>query len=155
MRYVFDSSPLINLFRHYYPARFPTLWQNFQKLIDDDRFVSVREVRRELEGSEDALSGWVKSEGGLFTTPSPEELAFVAQIFQVKHFQGMIRKKERLSGRPVADPFVIAKAKVSDSCVVTSEIWRENGAKIPNVCEYFQIPCKNFEEFMEQENWKF
>ncbi len=28
MIYVFDSSPLIDLFRYYYPDRFPSLWEN-------------------------------------------------------------------------------------------------------------------------------
>jgi len=33
----------------------------------------------------------------------------------------MIRKQERLKGKPVADPFVIARAKISGACVVTQE----------------------------------
>ncbi|GAH81232.1 unnamed protein product, partial [marine sediment metagenome] len=33
MIYVFDSDTLIDLFRHYYLERFPTLWQNFDNLV--------------------------------------------------------------------------------------------------------------------------
>jgi hypothetical protein len=36
-----------------------------------------------------------------------EEMEFVVEIFKVKHFQSLIRKKEQLEGTPVADPFVI------------------------------------------------
>jgi len=64
-------------------------------------------------------------------------------------------KKERLQGNPVADPFVIAKAKVLNGCVVTQEKYKENAAKIPNVCKHFEILCIDLEKFMENENWKF
>jgi len=33
--------------------------------------------------------------------------------------------------------------------------WKENSAKIPNVCDHFDIPYLNLEEFMEKENWTF
>jgi hypothetical protein len=46
--YVFDSSPLIILFRHYYPDRFPTLWENFESLKADNKIISVREVFNEI-----------------------------------------------------------------------------------------------------------
>lgn len=29
--YVFDSGPLIDLFRHYYPSRFPSLWEHLRR----------------------------------------------------------------------------------------------------------------------------
>jgi hypothetical protein len=67
----------------------------------------------------------------------------------------MIRNKERLQGKPVADPFVIARAKVFNCQVVTTEVFRDNSAKIPNVCKYFSVECINLEGFMEQERWTF
>lgn len=72
------------------------------------------------------------------------------------HFQALIRQKERLQGKPVADPFVIAKAwTMENGCVVTQEVKKPNAAKIPNVCEHFGIPCLNLEAFMENEKWRF
>ena len=73
----------------------------------------------------------------------------------MRHFQSMIRRQERLQGKPVADPFVIARAKVSGAWVVTQEKNIENAAKIPNVCDHFGISCINLEGFMEKENWTF
>ena len=84
-----------------------------------------------------------------------EELQFVGEIFKVPHFQAMIRKQEWLKGKPVADPFVIARAKILNACVVTQEKNTENAARIPNVCDNFEIPCINLEGFMEKENWTF
>lgn len=160
MIYVFDSDTLINLFRHYYADRFPSLWENFGALVLEQRIISVREVKNELIGYSDRLSAWVKDHGEIFLTPTIDELTFVAEIFKVPHFQMLIRKKEQLQGKPVADPFVIAKARALEGtleggCVVTQEVKKPNAARIPNVCERFDIPCLNLEAFMENEEWKF
>ncbi len=73
----------------------------------------------------------------------------------MRHFQAMVRKQERLKGKHVADPFVIARAKVFNACVVTQEKKTDKAAKIPNVCDHFGIDCINIEGFMEKENWTF
>ena len=156
MKYVFDSDSLINLFSHYYPERFPTLWEKYHVLVSEGELVSVREVFNEIGSSKDSLGVWAREHKNiLFLESTVEELRFVAEIFQVRHFQTMIRKKERLKGKPVADPFVIARARISGACVVTQEKNTENAAKIPNVCDRFEIDCINLEGFMEKENWTF
>lgn len=154
--YVFDSGPFINLFNHYYPGRFPTLWGQFEDIVKEGRLTSTREVRRELENRGDRLSEWCAQSGHVFPISSAEELTVVSQIFAVAHFQAMIRKKEILEGKPVADPFVIARAKcLADGCVVTTEVNSPNAAKIPNVCDHFGIEWTNLEGFMEREEWRF
>ncbi|MBT9141517.1 MAG: hypothetical protein DDT30_02109 [Dehalococcoidia bacterium] len=156
MIYVFDSSSLIDLFKYYYPNRFPSLWENFDALVLERRIISVREVRNELEGHGDSLSVWVKDHHEFFPAPTTDELNFVAKIFKVTHFQALVKEKEWLQGKPVADPFVIANAwALEEGCVVTQEVKRPNAAKIPNVCEHFGIPCLNLEAFMENEKWRF
>ncbi|WP_094545731.1 DUF4411 family protein [Petroclostridium xylanilyticum] len=79
----------------------------------------------------------------------------VQDIFKVEHFQVIISGKNLLSGKPVADPFVIAKAKIIDGTVITNEANKPNGAKIPNICERFNVKCINLEQFMEVEGWSF
>jgi len=49
----------------------------------------------------------------------------VADIFKIPHFQTLIRKQERLLGKPVADPFVIAKAQSIGGCVITTEKYKK------------------------------
>lgn len=44
MTYVLDSGPLINMFRHYYADRFPSLWQRFDGMVEAGEIVSVSEV---------------------------------------------------------------------------------------------------------------
>ena len=156
MKYVFDSNSLITLFKHYYPQRFPSLWGRFNTLVATEKLISAREVFNEIGSADDALARWAKEQKNiLFAEPTVEEFRFVTEIFRVRHFQDLIRKKERLKGKAVADPFVIARAKILSACVVTEENHTENAAKIPNVCEYFHIPCIKLEGFMKEEQWVF
>ena len=158
--YVFDSGPLIDLFSHYYRERFPSLWQNFDGMVAAGRITSTREVGNEIEGYGDKLAEWLENleenRKNVFATPTSAELEVVRQIFDVRHFQSMIRKRQLLEGRPVADPFVIARAKcLNTGCVVTTEKHTPNAAKIPNVCEYFDVDWTDLEGFMEREQWRF
>lgn len=156
MIYVFDSGPLIDLFRHYYRGRFPSLWERFDDMVAAGRVISTREVFNELEGQGDALAQWCKENRATFPSPDIPELTFVSEIFLVAHFRSLVRKEEQLKGKPVADPFVIAKAKtIGNACVVTQEHYKPNAAKIPNVCKHFGIAWTSLEGFMEKENWSF
>ena len=155
MTYVFDSGPLIWMFRYYYPERFPSLWEQFDELIESQRIISVKEVSRELDGQDDLLANWVKNNSSFFQVPTTTELIFIGDIFQIPHFQGLIRKQERLQGKPVADPFVISKAHSINGSVVTTEKYKKNASQIPNVCKHFGVRCMNLEQFMEEENWIF
>ena len=82
-------------------------------------------------------------------------MRFVGDIFSVQHFQMLVNKKARLKGLPCADPFIIARAKVINGCVVTEEKRTPNAAKIPNVCEHFGVEYTNLQGFMKKEGWTF
>jgi Domain of unknown function (DUF4411) len=156
MSYVFDNSPLSNLVRNFYRARFPTLWRRFDTLIADRRIVSTREVLREIDdGPIESLRDWASQNRPVFATPSAAEGEFVGRIYSVAHFQQNIEQQKLLRGGRNADPFVIAKAAVEDRTVVTMEQFRPNGVKIPNICQHFRVPCLSLEEFMEAEGWVF
>lgn len=51
MSYVFDTNAFSQLFHSYYRNRFPTLWEQFDELIEDGEITSTREVSREIEGT--------------------------------------------------------------------------------------------------------
>ena len=59
--------------------------------------------------------------------------------------------------RSIADPFVIAVAKVRKMAVVTGEKRKGNPArpKIPDVCAAYGIKCLSLLELMKSEGWKF
>ena len=60
-----------------------------------------------------------------------------------------------LKGLPVADPFVIAAAKVHGGCVITDESFKKGAARIPTICTEFEVECINIEQFLNRENLKF
>ena len=97
----------------------------------------------------------MKEHRNIFQKTSVEEMNFVNQILSTKNFGDMLRHEHRFEGKPCADPFIIAAAKILDGCVVTEESKKLNAPNIPNVCEYFNIDCTNLQGFMEREGWKF
>ena len=156
MAYVFDTSNF-SVLGNYYPKQFPSFWEKFDQTVTAGTIISVREVRRELDFyiPYPHLSDWVKDHGDIFSSPIPAEAEFVQEIFSVQHFQMLVSEKNRLAGNLGADPFVIARAKVINGCVVTEERKKQHAAKIPNVCEHFEIDCTNLQDFMEREDWTF
>ncbi|MDJ0600396.1 MAG: DUF4411 family protein [Crocosphaera sp.] len=155
MIYIFDTNSF-RVLSHYFPEIFPTVWEKIDLLVNNGNLISVREVYNELNrGSESFIIDWAKENKKVFVTPTPDEMMFVSQIFAVPHFQTLVTKKQRLKGTPIADPFIIAAAKVKEGCVVTEEVFKPNAAKIPNVCQYFNIDCTNVQGFMKRESWRF
>jgi len=155
--YVFDTSSLIKIFG-FYPKRFPTLWSNFSALIQGAKIISVREVLKEIHQSNSEMMQWSKDNDSMFYPLSNEDASFLMEIFRAKngHFQHIIKNVNILKGSPVADPFVIAKAKIVQGSVVTEERpGGHNSTKIPDICKHFDIDCLNLEGLMEREQWLF
>jgi hypothetical protein len=98
---------------------------------------------------------WAKKHKTVFTMPTPAEQEFVAQIFAVPHFRQLIGARHQQRGDPVADPFVIACAKINSGTVVTEEKDKPNAARIPNVCAHFNVRCINLAGFMRRQEWSF
>lgn len=156
MIYVFDTDTLIHLFSYYYREQFPTLWERFDQCVEQGIIISVREAYNEVKEYDSNYGEWARLNKDFFRRPSTAELEFVREIFSIHHFQALIRKQEQLEGRPVADPFVIAKAQCTDQgCVVTLEKDKPNAAKIPNVCRHFKVDCIDLQQFMAQNDWTF
>lgn len=154
--YVFDTNSF-RVLENYYPKRFPTFWSNFDGTVEAGTVVSVREVYNEMErlARTPWLLEWAKEHRDSFLTPTSAEMQFVAQIFSIPRFSSLVGKTQQLQGYPVADPFVIACARVQGGCVVTQEAHRLNAAKIPNVCQHFGIDCTNVEGFLSRMGWRF
>lgn len=156
MIYVFDTSAFIVL-KNFYPATFATLWNRIDSLVANGTIVSVREVFNELDKYNDAdfIQEWAKQNKSVFAKPSNPELLVVQKILAIPHFQVLIGNKAILKGTPVADPFVVAAAKIKGATVVTQEGLKPNAAKIPNVCQEFGVLCIDLETFMKHQGWNF
>lgn len=155
--YILDTNTLSQLFRFYYHNNFPSLWKQFDQLVKDGRILSTREVLRELgDGKKAELAyKWAKVHENLFPDPGTEEVRFVSRIFGVRHFQQNLQSRKGKPRTQVADPFVIAQAKRTGGTVVTEETKPPNGARIPNICEHFEISCTNLQGLMDREDWIF
>jgi hypothetical protein len=154
--FVLDTNVFIVL-THFYPSSFPTLWARLDELVLDGTIVSVREVYNELKQSNDSgfLQEWIDERKHIFARPSNAELLMVRRILAVPHFQTLIGVKAVLKGTPVADPFVVAAAKIKGGTVVTQEKLKPTAARIPNVCDHFEVPCMDLQTFMRERGWTF
>jgi hypothetical protein len=153
--YVIDTSVISMLHRNYYRKQFPTLWKLFDAMVDDGKVTSCREALRELEEFGGSAYNWAKEHPELFSVPSAKDGAMVAKIYAVKNFQANIEKQKIYKGGLCADPFLIARAHSIEGTVLTMEQFKQNAAKIPNICKHFNVPCVDLEEFMEKEKWTF
>lgn len=50
---------------------------------------------------------------------------------------------------------LIANEKIVSVREVFNELHNYNAAKLPNVCEHFEVPCHNLETFMKVQGWTF
>lgn len=156
MPFVFDSSSF-RVLQNYYPQRFPTFWVKFNALVVGGEIISVREVSRELETlvTKEWFLDWYRTHKSIFHAPTQPESDFVREIFAIPHFQNLVAQRQRLKGMPVADPFVVASARVRSGSVVTEESSKPNAAKIPNVCDRFGIEWMNLEALLGRLGWRF
>lgn len=152
MKYVIDSSVIIDM-KHYYPDIFKELWDKFNILVSSEEIISVREAYNEITGREDFLSDWAEKNKEIFYEPEGEEYTKVTEI--LTNHKELVKKDSLVGGKPVADPFLIAKAYSKKLILLTNETYTKNAHKIPNVCEEYGIQTMNLKEFMMNENWAF
>ncbi len=150
-RYILDTSALIAAWDERYPIDiFPSLWSHFADAADLQFLASPDEVHAELSKRSKDLQAWLDKIGDYFIETDSEVLREVSRILS-KH-EKLVAEKKRASA---ADPFVVALAKIHRAVVVTEE-GRGSLAKpkISDVCEYYDVECINFLEFMKRNRWK-
>lgn len=138
MIYSVDTSALLHCWVRRYPIdSFPSLWENITQLINDGTLIASIEVHYELLKKEDGIANWVKQHNGMLIDTDTAVQEAVKEIFA--KFPLLVNN---LKDRTEADVFVIAVAKTKGCTVVTEEIRSNspNRPKIPDVCDYFDIP---------------
>ena len=160
--YVIDSSSLIDMKLYYRMSSFKTLWVRINDLIRQGRLAAPMAVLEELEYKSDELTAWAQEHNeSFFYSDSEYSLGQVSRI--LKQFPNLIDPNRE---REQADPFVIALAldrrdgpqqtfNRFNVCVVTEErINSHRGGKtqktkIPEVCDFFKIPCFSMVEMID------
>ncbi|WNY26769.1 DUF4411 family protein [Methanolapillus ohkumae] len=155
--YVFDTSIISQLFRNYYSETFPGLWKKVNEYVLDGKIISVSEAKNELlqHNNLPKMTNWIHKNSGIFLEPIPEEFNFIAELFKKPAGRQLINRKNILEGLPAADPFIIAKAYSIKGTVVTTEKFKENAPKIPNICQEYSVPCFSLQNFFKKEKWIF
>jgi len=151
-KYIFDSGPFIDL-KNYPSDIFASLWDKLLNMIDNGEILSSSEVLRELEDYDDEIAKWAKANKKIFLKPTLEEQKEVQKILE-KH-PDLVKEEAILLGKPYADPFVIAQAKLHNCTLVHNEKYKPNAHKIPNVCKTFNVDEIPLFEFFRREKWKF
>lgn len=154
MKYILDTNFFRTFFRFYDKDVSPELFENLDKMIKNGDIISVKEVYHELEKQHQNDSEVMQMIGRIkkiFQEPTNEEAVDILfQIYQNRNFQNNISQKNMLNGSPVADAFLVAKAKTSKGTLVTSENFSPNAAKIPNICNEFGVNYIDFKTFLKK-----
>lgn len=151
MRYSLDSSGILDVFRHYPPDVFPSIWQRMDIAADDGTMAVVDEVYRELEKKDDTAFQWLKKHRQIVVDLDSSIQAAVTEILG-KHPRLVDTRRSRSAG----DPFVIALARVHKLSVVTGEKPTNVLAKpnIPDVCAALKIDCIGVLDLFRNEGWR-
>ncbi|MDP1854121.1 MAG: DUF4411 family protein [Candidatus Omnitrophota bacterium] len=152
-KYVFDTGVWVVLFRHYPESTFSGLWEKFDLMVSGGRILSSSEVLRELKSYEDLIYQQAKDIDHVFLKPSSEELIVIKDL--ANKYKYLVSDRNINNGSPVADCHVLALAKVVEGTVVTTERFKPNSQKIPNICDKLGIGCLDLHKFFAQEEWKF
>ena len=156
--YVIDSSALIDLKELYPQNVFPQIWTNLTELIKAGRLISPEEVFKEIEKKDDDLCAWCKIYKGMMFVPNSNEiLNYVSEVMTA--FPDLVNHD---TINPVADPFVIALARVindgsvdSSTPIVVAHESRRSPVKIPAICTSYGINNMRLLEMFSAEGWQF
>lgn len=151
--YLMDANTYITAKNFYYDMDFcPGYWDWLDLQFAQGQVASVQMVYDELAGKNDALSVWVKSRQNHFlpVTDTNTQQQY-AQIIQ--HVYELPNKNQAniANFSAGADPWLIAKAAVSDAIVVTQERLDPPDSKkikIPNICNDFNVQHINSFELL-------
>lgn len=154
--YIFDTNVFRSL-KEFTPTTFPTIWDKIHELTDDGMLLSVREVLRELDNQSASqhVNDWVSSHQHIFLIPSKDEFSCVADLLKNEQVRNLVKKQNILRGQPAADPFIIASGIIKDATVVTQESFKPGAARIPTICQEFDVECINLNGFFEREELRY
>jgi hypothetical protein len=152
--YSIDTSFLIGAWvRHYPPDVMPGFWREMEHLTRVRAVFASVEVLYELKRMDDDLAKWAGQHRNMFVEPEKQVQDEMKMI--VGQFPGLSNFD---AGESVADPWVIALARVHHGVVVTEEGPSKSPGKkphIPDVCDSLGIKCMNVLQFIRAQKWVF
>jgi len=160
MNYLLDANIFIEAKRRYYGMDIcPGFWDWLDHAKETGLVASITLIRDELAEGGDELSEWAKkrSDSGLFidVSDTDTQARFTLIANHVIAADYTPEAKEKFLG--CADPWLIAKASVQGSTLVTHEVFsdRKNKIKIPNICRHFKVPYLDTFELLREHAARF
>lgn len=169
--YIIDANAFITPYKHYYRFSIaPSFWEQFNDNAEKRLIYSIDKVKEEIcvskeEESKDQLQKWIEDEykGSFITTKSIEIISEYQNIINFMNESPKYNDKalKAWSDFKIADPWIIATAKIFNSTIVTFETANNNGVKeiskpkIPDLCKDFNIRCKDLFEMMDELGFRF
>lgn len=149
--HVVDASIWIDLHDRYPQDVFPSIWELFDALIAAGEMQSPDEVKVEITRRKKTITTWAQSQTDLFCPLEPDIQVCVTDL--LGRYPGLTDPE---SERGMADPFVVALAKVKgDAIVISGESKRGGPSKtIPDVCDKESIPCMKLLDFLRSRGVK-
>lgn len=147
--YCLDTSVFIESWsRHYRPNVWGAFWRKLADQIEAGTIISPQLVKVEIERKHDELYEWIKQNPKLIVDLDEE---------QQRAHETIINRYPRLidSGkhRSMADPWVIALAKLRNYAVVTYEgPGSLQRPKIPDVCKNLGVACISVSDMLDNLN---
>ena len=136
--YMVDTCSFTELRRSYPRPHFDVVWKLVERLVEEDRLLSVEDVFIEIDAQDDEVAVWARARRHIFL-PLIEDIQKQARAILATH-PTLIDLKKRKSS---ADPFLIAAALTRGAIVVTQE--KKSGGppavKIPDVCAAYNVEC--------------
>lgn len=161
-RFVLDANAFIEPKDRYYGFDLcPGYWLGLLRQHDAGRVVSIDRIENELKAQDDEIKSWIVD-----TVPKSFFKKTQDQAV-VDHFQAMVSwvyaepqftNAARTEFASVADGWLVAFAKVTNSVVVTHEEYAPDVKRkvpIPNVCIEFDVPYTNLFEMLNELGEKF
>ena len=144
-KYCLDTGVFIEPWNKYYSPQFTKgYWELLHKMAENGVVFSPVEVKREIGKIDDELLKWVKDKD-FFKEPDDGVQKYLKKI--MKNYPRLV---DNIKGRSIADPWVIAHAKIEDALVVTTEQEASKKIKIPDVCKKENIPCIDIHDFVKE-----
>jgi hypothetical protein len=136
----------------YPPQHFPGVWANIENLVSDGSLISTEEVYIEIERKDDDLLEWCRGRRGIFL-PLTEAVQDVASAI-LAELPTLIDAR---TGKSMADPFVVATARVTETIVITQEGPTGSGKrpKIPEACDFIGVDWMSLLDLIKVEGWRF
>lgn len=156
-----DANTFIAPSRNYYSFDFaPLFWERLGENIENGNILLLDKVYDELSPGDDQLSEWLMGLSSLVPIKHkvPAIISVYAEVLTHLQTSGFYNQKAlaKWSDAHVADPWLIACAKVHECTVVTFEtpvgnLNKQNkisNPKIPDVCNAFNVECTNLYNMM-------